>query len=181
MNDLLLYIPKIDDLYFYQKMLADSETMAYNASWFPPDGCIDFPKNKWKNWYYKWVNQVPRNFFAYLRLKEAGTFVGYVNYYYNSEKDWWDMGIVILGSERGKGYGKEGLFLLVDQAFKTKKITRLHNTFETTRKAAYHIHKAVGFKDMETEDENIHHIVLTKDKYFESKLYRDCSIDVKKK
>ncbi|MDO5028719.1 MAG: hypothetical protein Q4E36_05580 [Bacillota bacterium] len=86
MNRLDLYIPKIEDLYFYQKVLADPETMAYNAPWFPPDGCIDFPEDQWENWYHQWVNQEPRSFLAYLRLKKDGSFVGYVNHYYNGKK-----------------------------------------------------------------------------------------------
>ncbi|MDO5028720.1 MAG: hypothetical protein Q4E36_05585 [Bacillota bacterium] len=83
------------------------------------------------------------------------------------------MGIVILASERGKAYGKEGLELLADRAFKGHGITRLHNSFEKTRKAAYEIHKAVGFKDMETEDQDFYHLILTKADYFPNNLDRD--------
>lgn len=50
-----------------------------------------------------------------------------------------------------------------------KRITRLHNSFETTRKAAYQIHKALGFKDMVTEEKGIHHLIFTKADYLQNK------------
>ena len=42
-EDLRLYIPRPEDGWFYRKMLSDPATMAYNAPWFPPDGCIPDP------------------------------------------------------------------------------------------------------------------------------------------
>ena len=39
-DELQLYIPRSNDGWFYVKMMSDPETMAYNAPWFPPDGCI---------------------------------------------------------------------------------------------------------------------------------------------
>lgn len=33
MIELELYIPKLEDLWFYQKMMSDPETMSYNAGW----------------------------------------------------------------------------------------------------------------------------------------------------
>lgn len=47
MNDLQLYIPRTEDGWFYVKMISDPETMAYNAPWFPPDGCIPKPEKNW--------------------------------------------------------------------------------------------------------------------------------------
>ena len=40
MEKLELYIPKLEDLWFYQKMMSDPETMSYNDPW---GGCIDLP------------------------------------------------------------------------------------------------------------------------------------------
>jgi len=73
-------------------------------------------------------------------------------HHYNPEHDWYDMGIVIYAPERGKGYGKQGLRLLLDRAFRTNGISKLCNEFETSRGAAYAIHKAVGFKEAEAKD-----------------------------
>ena len=33
MEQLELYVPKLEELWFYQKMMADPETMSYNANW----------------------------------------------------------------------------------------------------------------------------------------------------
>ena len=164
-NELRLYIPQPEDGWFYRKMLSDPATMAYNAPWFPPDGCIPDPDSEWDDLQAGWIGQEPERFYAYLQRKADGAFVGDVNFHDTLDKDWWDMGIVIYAPERGKGYGKLGLRLLVDRAFRAAGISRLHNEFETTRDAAYRIHKAVGFRETGTEN-GIVHLTLTKEDYF---------------
>lgn len=53
MDGLWLYIPHITDSWFYVKM------MAYNATWFPPNGCILEPKEKWQSLYENWIGKEP--------------------------------------------------------------------------------------------------------------------------
>lgn len=161
---LQLYIPQPADGWFYEKMLSDPATMAYNAPWFPPDGCIPDTESEWEDLQASWIGQEPERFYAYLQRKSDGAFVGDVNFHYTPDKGWWDMGIVIFAPERGKGYGKQGLQLLVDRAFRVAGISRLHNEFETTRAAAYHIHRAAGFREPGTEN-GIAHLMLTKEDY----------------
>ena len=134
------------------KMMSDPDTMAYNAPWFPPAGCIPEPENEWQNIMSFWMGCEEKRFYAFLQRTSDGAFVGDVNYHYNPERDWYDMGIVIYAPERGKGYGKQGLRLLLDRAFRVNGISRLCNEFETSRDAAYAIHKAVGFKESEAKD-----------------------------
>ena len=50
-NVLELYIPQQDDGWFYIKLMSDPETMAYNATWFPPDGCIPNAEEEWEELY----------------------------------------------------------------------------------------------------------------------------------
>lgn len=164
MDELTLYIPRFEDGWFYAQMLSDPATMAYNAPWFPPDGCIPEPEKAWSDCYARMVGQEPERFYAYLRRSSDGAFVGDVNFHYTPDKDWWDMGIVIVSSERGKGYGKQGLKLLCDRAFRVAGILRLHNEFETTRDAACHIHRAVGFRETSAE-KGVVHLLLTKEDY----------------
>lgn len=156
-----LYIPKLEDLWFYQKMMSDPETMSYNDPW---GGCIDYPDEVLPGWYAKWVGKEPERFYAYIKRTSDGAWIGDVNFHYTPEKDWWDMGIVIYAPYRGKGYAVPALKLLLDHAFRDCGISRLHNDFETTRDAAWSIHRKVGFKEMGVED-GILQLMLTKEDY----------------
>lgn len=166
LNDLRIYIPRPEDGWFYVKMMSDPDTMAYNAPWFPPDGCIPAPESEWQKLQESWIGKEPERFYAFLKRKCDGAFVGDVNYHYNPEQNWCDMGIVIYASERGKGYGKQGLRLLLDRAFKVAGVSLLHNDFETTRDAAYHVHKAVGFRETDVVD-GIVHLEMTREEYLQ--------------
>ena len=172
MSDLTLYIPSFEDLWFYQKMLSDPATMSYNAPWFPPDGCIAFPKTEQPGWYAKWVGQSPIRFFAYLRRCADGAFVGDVSYHLVPERGWWDMEVLICAPERGRGYGKQGLSLLLDRAFRVDGVSCLHNEFENNREAAYHIHTAAGFRETGTEN-GICLLELTREEYFRNCITRE--------
>ncbi len=162
-NELELYVPAREDGWFYKRMMTDPETMAYNAPWFPPDGCIPDPEGEWEGLQYGWIGAEPERFYAYLRRTSDGAFVGDVCFHYTPERDWWDMGVVICAQERGKGFGKQGLRLLADYAF-AHGVKRLHNEFETTRDAAYAMHRAVGFRETGT-DGGIVELMLTKEEF----------------
>lgn len=165
MSDALrLMIPRQDELEFYQQMLEDPATMAYNAPWFPPDGCIPFPESEWADWYAEWFGREPERFFAYLQRESDGAYVGNVDYHRDPGHDWWDMGIVIHAPERGKGYGKAGLELLLEHAFHVGGVRRMHNVFEETRGAAYHIHLSLGFREIGWEGGEVH-LLLTREEY----------------
>ena len=164
MKDLQLYIPNKEDGWFYVKMMSDPATMAYNAKWFPPDGCIPNADVEFEEICKNWINNQPKRFYAFLQRISDGTFVGDVNYHINEETNYYDMGIVIYAQERGKGYGKQGLSLLLEQAFIKDKIPCLHNDFETTRDAAYKIHLENGFKQVGNED-GIIHLEITREDY----------------
>ena len=171
MEKLELYIPKLEDLWFYQKMMSDPETMSYNAGWdveydgyHRDTGCIDYPDEVLADWYESWVGNEPDCFYAYIKRSSDGAWIGDVCFHYTPEKDWWDTGIVIYAPYRGKGYSVSALRLLLDQAFRICGISRLHNDFETTRDAAWAIHRKVGFREMGVED-GILQLILTKEDY----------------
>ena len=167
-NDALrLYIPRKKDGWFYVRMLTDPATMAYNAPWFPPDGCIPDAAEEWDDLCAGWIGHEPERFYAYLQRVSDGAFVGDVNYHLNRDGNQYDMGVVIYAPERGKGYGKAGLRLLVDKALRIDGVPALHNDFEPTRDAAYSIHRAVGFREAGTTD-GILHLVLTREDYLAS-------------
>lgn len=162
-DELRLYIPQPEDGWFYVKMLTDPVTMAYNAPWFPPDGCIPNAAEEWEDLCAGWIGRAPERFYAYLQRISDGAFVGDVNYHQNGQ----GMGIVIYAPERGKGYGKAGLRLLLDRAFRVDGVPALRNDFETDRDAAYAIHRALGFRDAGTTD-GVLHLVLTREDYLAS-------------
>ncbi len=134
---------------FRQTMLADPATMAYNAPWAPPDGCIPFPEDKWAEWLSRWENKEPERFCGY--LMDGETPVGEVCWYGHGE----GMGVVIHAPHRGKGYAQEGLRLLIDRAFSHEDVTHLCNEFEEHRTAALHVHLAAGFRVTGRQGENL--------------------------
>ncbi len=166
-SPLRLYVPRKEDGWFYVQMLSDPATMAYNAPWFPPDGCIPEPEKAWLNIQSSWIGRVPERFYAYLQRVSDGAFVGDVNYHRNGQGTQHDMGIVIYAPERNKGYGKAGLRLLLDRAFRIDGVPALHNDFETDRDAAWRIHKAAGFREAGATD-GILHLKLTRGDYLAS-------------
>ncbi|MBR7081574.1 MAG: GNAT family N-acetyltransferase [Oscillospiraceae bacterium] len=163
-GELRLHIPHFDDGWFYLKMVSDPATMAYNAPWFPPDGCIPDAKSAWADLQAEWIGCEPKRFYAFLQRISDGAFVGDVNYHCNAEQNGCDMGIVIYAPERGKDFGKQGLRLLLDRAFIVDGVSRLHNEFETVRDAACHIHKAAGFREIGTDNGSVK-FELTREEY----------------
>ena len=58
------HIPSLDEMEFRQNLLADPQTMSYNARW---GGTVDFPKERWQDWYRRWVSDATDGrFYAYL-------------------------------------------------------------------------------------------------------------------
>ena len=171
MDELELYVPKLDDLWFRRKMMSDPETMSYNANWdmewdgyHKDTGCIDFPESEWATWYEHWISNEQECFYAYIRRCVDGAWIGEVNFHYTPEKRWWDMGIVICSQYRRKGYSVPALRLMLDHAFCKCGISILHNDFEVTRPAALRTHLSAGFKKMGVENE-LQHVMLTKEEY----------------
>lgn len=150
---LTLHIPGIGESAFRRRLLSDPETMAYNRGYapfpgyHPENGCIDCSEEDWLSWYPGWVGQEPERFYAYLR-SAGGDFVGEVNFH--PAGDAHEIGIVILAEYREKGYGREGLRLLLQKA-RSLGIRRLRNTFEPEREAAMRIHLAAGFRQVDTD------------------------------
>lgn len=148
-----LHVPEKADLWFRKELLSDPGTMSYNKGYnlgFPEyhndTGCIDFPEENWDIWYRRWVNAQPERFYAYLRRRSDGAFLGEVNLYQKGPEGWYEMGIVLHSRYRGQGYSKEGMELLLQYAFEGMGAAAVSNEFETSRKAAWKIHEAAGFE-----------------------------------
>lgn len=93
MEQLELYVPKLEDLWFYQKMMSDPETMSYNANWdvnydgyHRDTGCVDYPDAVLPAWYENMVGQEPERFYAYIKRSADGAWIGDVNFHYNPQR-----------------------------------------------------------------------------------------------
>ncbi len=109
---LRLITPKYEELEFRQKMMADEATMSYNHAW---GGTIDWPKDKWEDWYDYWITDSEgERFYRYLQNEETGEYVGEIAYHFDGEHYIAD--VVVHAKYRGKGFGREGLRLLCEEA-----------------------------------------------------------------
>lgn len=171
MSQIELYVPKPADLWFRQKLLSDPATMSYNKGYdlgfdgyHKDTGCIDFPEESWAGWFARWVNAGPERFYAYLRDRASGEFLGEVSLHQTEGPGVYEMGIVLHSSQRGKGCSKEGIRLLLDCAFGKLGARKVTNRFEPSREAALNIHKAVGFQ-VAKEEEGLLRLELGRDAF----------------
>lgn len=153
MKNIELYIPKLEDYWYEQKLQKNPATMNYNAGYdvnyfgyHYDTGCIDFPEDKWEETYNKRIKE--NKFFAYIKDLDINEFIGYVNYQYNENKNRYYCGIVIESKYRSNGYSKTALKLLCDEARKNN-ITELYDNFEIDRGHTLELFKSVGFEVIE--------------------------------
>ena len=153
MKHISLYIPKIEDYWYEEKVQSDPLSMNYNAGYdvsyygyHYDTGCIDFPKEKWEETYNKRISD--NKYFAYIKDNDLNEFVGYVNYHYNKNDKRYECGILIEHKYRSKGYSKPSLMLLIEEARKNG-IKELYDNFEIDRDNSLKLFLDVGFKIVE--------------------------------
>ncbi len=155
MKNISLYVPKVEDYWYEEKIEADPRTMSYNAGYdvsyegyHYDTGCIDFPKEKWRDKFNK--RKKDGVFFAYIKDNDSNNYVGYVNYYYNSENDRYECSVLIESIYRGQGYSKIALKLLCDVA-RGNGIKELYDNFEIDRGNTLALFKSIGFVIVEEQ------------------------------
>lgn len=165
-----LHTPLYDELWYRQRMMGDPATMSYNAGYnlgfdgyHNDTGCIDFPPEKWRGWYDRFIGREPEKFYAYIVRKEDGAFIGEVVLRQEGEPGRYEMGVVIEGCHRGQGYSAEAMRLLLNAAFHRLGARVVCNDFERSRAAALKLHQNVGF-EIVGEDECVH-LELTAEHY----------------
>ena len=83
MCEIILHRPSLGELSFRQRLLKDPETMAYNHAY---GGTIDFPRERWSDWYARWVeDETGERFYRCLRREADGALVGEAAYHYDGE------------------------------------------------------------------------------------------------
>ncbi len=146
-----LYQPKLEDLWFRQMFMADEETMSYNHNW---GGTISFPEEDWADWYDYWIaNPEGRRFYRYLQNVSTDEFIGEVAYHYDEERKIHIADIIVYAKYRGKGYGKQGLLLLCDEA-KENGVDNLYDDIAIDN-PAMDLFLKVGFSEEYQTDEII--------------------------
>lgn len=168
---LFLRVPSMEDMWFRRAMLEDPATMSYNRGYSldtpdydPVTGCIAFPPDRWEQWRARWVGKEPERFYAYLVRKTDGAFLGEVCLRRDGDDPRYEMGIVLYAPFRGRGYAREGLRLLLKQAFECLGAETVTNCFEVTRAAALRIHKAAGFTQTARKGDLIE-LLMTRERF----------------
>ena len=148
-----LVVPKLEDMWFREILLADEETMAYNHAW---GGTIPFPKERWQEWYDYWIiNHENKRYYRY--LKNENEFVGEISYHYDSKYDGYVADLIVFSKCRGKGYGTIGLEMLCAKA-KENGVTILYDDIAIDNTAVILFFKQGFYEEYRTEEK----IVLKK-------------------
>ena len=142
--------PKYNDLIFRQELLSDPDTMSYNKKY---GGTIDFPKEKWENWYDRWIINPNKKFYRYIYDINTDRFVGEVCFQYDNEFDCYVCGMIVKDCYRGLGFGREGLLALLNEANKLC-ITEVYDNIAIDN-SSINLFIKCGFKEEYRNDEFI--------------------------
>ena len=151
MEPIQFYRPKLEEMAFRQKLLGDPETMAYNHAY---GGVIPFPRERWADWYARWVAEGDgARFYRYLRDAETMEWVGEASYHYDEAFQAFLCDILIAATCRGRGYGSAGLRLLCGAA-KANGVRELRDNIAVDN-PALGLFKRAGFAEAGRTDEYI--------------------------
>ncbi len=146
---LTLVRPAFDDLWFREKLMADEETMSYNARW---GGTIPFPKAEWESWYEAWVrNPGVNRYYRYL-VNPENEYVGEIAYHYDNARDIYICDVIVLAQYRNRGYGTDALRQLCAAA-KKNGIPVIHDDIAADN-PAYQLFLKNGF-EIEYQNEEV--------------------------
>ena len=110
---LRLHLPAREELSFRRQLIADPETMSYNAAW---GGTIAFPESDWDEWYEEWIgNHRNLRYYRYL-VNEEDEFVGEIAFRFDPKWGGYMANVLIHHRFRRRGYGREALRLLCSAA-----------------------------------------------------------------
>lgn len=156
MPTVTLHRPALEELSFRQSLLSDPDTMAYNHAW---GGTIDFPQERWEDWYGRWLeDNSGTRFYRYLYDPQLGAFVGEIAYHLDEELGGYICDVIVSAKHCGKGYGAQGLALLC-QAAKANGVPRLLDNIAVDNPSVSLFLKA-GFREI---DRNETYILVAKD------------------
>ena len=148
-HSLQLIVPAIDDYHYEETIYQDRDTMHYNAGYevsydgyHYDTGCIDFPKEVWKDQYEKRKKEV------FFYIQDGSQYVGTASYLWDLKEKRYECSIIIDSEHRGCGYAKEALYQLCYEA-KKRGVDSLYDTFEKEREDALRVFLDLGFEVVE--------------------------------
>lgn len=160
MDRVKLYVPTERELDYRRRLIADEETMSYNAGYGENGaGCYYQSREQALAWYRNW-NNAPGNFYAYIVLTEDNRPIGEASVHWSEPDQKYMVGLVLKSSYRGKGYGSEALALLAQKAFDQWKLDSLYDAFPAGREAAERTFRKAGFERVDQSP-----MRLTRDRY----------------
>lgn len=156
MDKLVLYRPELEELDFRQALLADPDTMAYNHAY---GGTIAFPRERWADWYARWLaDRAEGRFYRYLCLEGTGEPVGEAAYHYDGGFGACVCDVLVAAQYRGRGFGRRGLELLCAAARKNG-VKRLVDNIAIDNPSV-ELFRTCGFRERLRNDE---YILMEKD------------------
>lgn len=152
-EQLYLKVPTKSELYFKKELKEDPATMNYNAGYDVHfngynynDGTIKTDLCQLENeWFPKWVNNWPDKCYYFIAKKSDDKFIGEIYAKWDKEKQAYEIGIVIKGEHRGKGYSTPSIKLLCEK-LKELGVKKLYHLLPTTRIGAIKAELNNGFK-----------------------------------
>lgn len=151
MSAIRLHRPALEELAFRQAFLSDSATMAYNHAW---GGTIDFPRERWADWYGRWVEDASgQRFYRYLYDPQEEAFVGEAAYHFDGELNGYICDVIVPAACRGRRYGRQGLALLCAAA-KANGVERLYDNIAIDNPAVT-LFLCSGFREVSRNEEYI--------------------------
>lgn len=149
--ELQLYKPVLDELDFRQRLLSDPGTMAYNHAY---GGAIGFPRERWEDWYARWIEHgAGERFYRYLYHGAGQAFIGEIAYHYDSEFDAYICDVLVATEYRGQGFGRQGLELLCEAA-KANGVKWLADNIAVDN-PSIELFRKVGFRERLRTDEYV--------------------------
>ena len=150
-NEIILEIPTKKTLYFKKEIKEDPNTMDYNAGYDlsfngynRDDGTIATDMKELEDvWSKRWIGNEPTNFYYFIRYNND--LAGEIYAKFDSNRDSYEIGIVIKGEFRGKGIATPAIKLLCEK-LKEYGIKKLYHELPMSRKGAIKADTNNGFK-----------------------------------
>ncbi len=136
-----LVVPRKEDLWFKKELKEDPQTMDYNAGYAldvegynRENGTIQTDLKELEEvWAKKWIGNEPTYFYYF--IKAGSQFIGEIYAKFNNKTTLYEIGIVIKGDYRGKGFSTPAIKLLCEK-LKEKGVKKLYHRLPMCRKAA---------------------------------------------